>query len=159
MFSICVRDSLWSPCLTARHFLERSSRNTKDSHELWSRNTKDSLELCVELCSRSSIWRKIPWQVPPQLSLSDAQVFHMHRWVFVKPMFYGSTFSWRKIEKNNRFAWIMHWIMLLEWHLMENSMVNSSATQFILCTCFLYVYVSPCEANVLRLNIFMEEDQ
>ena len=47
---LCVHEVLWSPCLMARHFLGG-----------WSRNTKDSLELCVELCSRSNIWRKIPW--------------------------------------------------------------------------------------------------
>ena len=50
VFFICVRESLWSPCFTARHFLGGRSRNTKDS-----------LESCVELCSKSGIWRKIPW--------------------------------------------------------------------------------------------------
>ena len=124
-----------------------------------SRNTKDSLELCVELCSRSGIWQKISWYVPPLLSLSDAQVFGMHTWVFMKPMFYGLAFSLRKIEKHKRFPWIMRWSMLPEWHLMENSMVNSSATQFIWCLCFPYVYVSTCEAHVLRLSIFLEEDR
>ena len=49
--------------------------------------------------------------------------------------------------------------MLLEWHLTENSMVNSSATQFILCLCFPYVYVSPCQAHVLWLSIFLKEDR
>ena len=49
--------------------------------------------------------------------------------------------------------------MLLEWHLKENSMVSSSATQFIWRLCFPYVYMSPCEANILRVGIFLEEDR
>ena len=48
-FSICIREFLWSPCFTARHFLGWRSRNTKDSNEL-----------CVELSSQSRIWQKIP---------------------------------------------------------------------------------------------------
>ena len=39
------------------------------------------------------------------------------------------------------------------------SVVSTSATQFIWRLCFLYVYVSPCEAHVLRLGIFLEEDR
>ena len=53
----------------------------------------------------------------------------------------------------------MRWIMLLEWHLKENSIVSTSATQFIWRLCFPYVYVSPCKAHVLRLGIFFEEDR
>ena len=83
----------------------------------------------------------------------------MCTWVLVKPMFYGLAFSWRKIEKHKRFPWIMRWIMLLEWHLKENSMVSTSATQFIWRLCFPYVYVSPCEAHVLWLGMFLEEDR
>ena len=49
--------------------------------------------------------------------------------------------------------------MLPEQHLMENSMVSTSATQFIWCPSFSYAYVSLCEAHVLRLGIFLEEDQ
>ena len=83
----------------------------------------------------------------------------MRTWVLVKPMFYGLAFSCRKIEKHKRFPWIMRWIMVLEWHLKENSMVSTSATKFIWCLCFPFVYVSPCEAQVLRLSIFLEEDR
>ena len=140
VFSVCVRESLWSPCFTAMHFLGGSSRNTKDS---------------LELRSRSGIWRKIPCEVPPLLRLSDAYVFHMRTWVLVKPMFYGSEFSWRKIEKHKRFPWIMRWIMLLERHLTENFNVRTSATQFIWRLHFPYAYVSPCKANVLWLGIFL----
>ena len=53
----------------------------------------------------------------------------------------------------------MCWIMLLEGHLKKNSMISTSATQFIWHMCFPYVYVSPCEAHVLQLDIFLEEDQ
>ena len=74
-------------------------------------------------------------------------------------MFYGSVFSWSKIEKHKRFPWIMRWIMLQEWYLMENSMVSTSTTQFIWRLCFPYVYVSPCEAHILWLGIFLEEDR
>ena len=38
-------------------------------------------------------------------------------------------------------------------------MVSTSATQFIRRLCFPYVYVSPREAHVLRLGIFLEEDR
>ena len=83
-------------------------------------------------------------------------------YVYTSPceaFFYGSVFSWRKIEKHKRFPWVMHWIMLLEWHPKENSMVSTSPTQFILCPYFPYVYVSPCEAHVVWLGIFLEEDR
>ena len=120
-----VGKSLWSPCFTARHFLGGRSRNKRDS-----------FELCVELCSRSGIWRKIPWYVPALLSLSNAHVFGMCRGVLLKPMFYGSILHWRKIEKHKRFPWIIHRIMLPEWHLTVNSMVCTSATQFIRRPCF-----------------------
>ena len=83
----------------------------------------------------------------------------MCTWVLVKPMFFGSVFSWRKIEKHKRFPWIMRWIRLLEWYLKENSMVSTSATQFIWRLYFSYVYVSPCESHVLQLDIFLEEDR
>ena len=83
----------------------------------------------------------------------------MRTWVFVKPMFYGSAFSWRKIKKHKRFPWIMRWIMLPKRHLMEYYMVSTSAIQFIWRLCFPYMYVSPCEALVLWLGIFLEEDQ
>ena len=83
----------------------------------------------------------------------------MRTWVLVKPMFYGLVFSWRKIEKHKRFHWIMRWIMLPKQDLTENSKVSTSATQFIWRLCFPYVYVSPCEAHVLRLGIFLEEDR
>ena len=53
----------------------------------------------------------------------------------------------------------MRRIMLPEQRLTENSMVSTSATQFILRLCFPYVYVSPCEAHVLWLIIFLEEDR
>ena len=42
---------------------------------------------------------------------------------------------------------------------MENSMISTSATQFIRRLRFPYAYVSPCKANVLRLGIFLEEDR
>ena len=74
-------------------------------------------------------------------------------------MFYGSAFSWRKIEKHKRFPWIMRWIMLPEQHLTENSMVSTSASQFIWCPSFPYAYVWFCEAHVLRLGILLEEDR
>ena len=74
-------------------------------------------------------------------------------------MFYGSAFSWGKIEKHKRFPWIMRWIILPEQHLTENSMVSTSATPFIWRLCFPYVYVSYCKAHVLRLSIFLEEDR
>ena len=83
----------------------------------------------------------------------------MRTWVFVKPMFYGSEFSWMKIEKHKRFPWIMRWTMLPEWHPTENSMVSTTATQFIWRPSFPYAYRSLCEAHVLRLDIFLEEDQ
>ena len=83
----------------------------------------------------------------------------MCTWVLVKPMSYGSAFSWKKIEKHKRFPWIMRWIMLLERYLMENSMVITSATQFIWSLCFPFVYMSPCEAHVLWLSIFLEDDR
>ena len=83
----------------------------------------------------------------------------MCTWVLVKPMFYGSAFSWGKNEKHKRFPWIMRWIMLPEQHLTENSMVSTSATLFIWHLCFLYAYVSPCKANVMWLGIFLEEDR
>ena len=70
----------------ARHFLGGRSRNTKDS-----------LELCVELCSRSGIWRKI-------------LCMYLRYSVYLIPV-------------------------------------------------FLYVYVRPCEAHVLRLSFFLEEDR
>ena len=70
----------------------------------------------------------------------------MYTWVLVKPMSYSSSFSWRKIKKHKRFPWFMRWIMLLEWHLKENSMASTFATQFIWRLCFLHVYVIPCEA-------------
>ena len=79
--------------------------------------------------------------------------------VHVKPMFYGLVFSWKKIEKHKIFPWILRWIMLPERPLMENSMVSTSATQFFWRPCFPYVYVSPCEAHVLRLGIFLDEDR
>ena len=49
--------------------------------------------------------------------------------------------------------------MLPERHLTENSMVSTSATQFIRCLCFPYVYVSPCDAHVLQLGIFLDGDR
>ena len=125
VISGCVGESLWIPCFTAQHFVFGRSKNTKDS-----------LELSIKLCSRSGIWRKIPWYVPPLLSLSDVHVFRMCRRVLVKPMFYGSALPWRKIEKHKRFPWIIHRIMLPEWHLTVNSMVCTSATQFIRRPCF-----------------------
>ena len=42
---------------------------------------------------------------------------------------------------------------------MENSMVSTSANQFIRRLCFPYVYMCPCESYVLRVSIFFEEDQ
>ena len=83
----------------------------------------------------------------------------MRTWVLVKPMFYGLVFSWRKIEKHKRFPWIMRWIMLPKQDLTENSMVSTSDTQFIWCPSFRYAYVSFCEAHVLRLGIFLDEDR
>ena len=83
----------------------------------------------------------------------------MCTWVFVKPMFYGSAFSWGEIEKHKIFPWIMCWIMLPEQHLTENSMESTSATPFIWLLCFPYAYVSPCKSNVLWLRIFLEEDR
>ena len=83
----------------------------------------------------------------------------MRTWVLVKPMFYGSAFSWRKIEKHKTFPWIMRWIMLPEQHLTENSMVSTTATQFIWRPSFPYAYLSFCEAHVLRLSIFLVEDR
>ena len=83
----------------------------------------------------------------------------MRTWVFMKPMFYGLVFSWRKVEKHKRFPWIMRWIMLPKQDLTGNSKISTSATQFIWRQCFPYVYVSLCEANVLWLGIFLEEDR
>ena len=83
----------------------------------------------------------------------------MRTWVLVKPMFYGSAFSWRKIEKHKRFPWIMRWIMLPERHLTQNSMVSASATHFIWRPSFPCAYMSFCEANVLRVGIFYGEDR
>ena len=83
----------------------------------------------------------------------------MRTWVFLKPMFYGLAFSWRKIEKHKRFTWVMRWIMLPDRHPTENLMVRTSATQFIWRLHFSYAYVSLCEAHVLWLGIFLEEDQ
>ena len=77
----------------------------------------------------------------------------------MKPIFYGSAFSWSKIEKHKRFPRIMHWIMLPGRYLTENSMLSTSATQFMWSLCFPYVYMSLCEAHILRLGIFLEEDQ
>ena len=74
-------------------------------------------------------------------------------------MFYGSAFSWKNIEKHKRFPWVMRWIMLPKRHLMENSMVRTSATQFIRHLHFPYTYVSPCKANVLHHGNFLEEDR
>ena len=42
---------------------------------------------------------------------------------------------------------------------MVNSMVSTSATQFICRPSFPYPYMSFCEAHVLRLGIFLEEDR
>ena len=53
----------------------------------------------------------------------------------------------------------MSWIMLPERHLTENSLVSTSATQFIWRPSFSYTYVSLCEAHVLWLGIFLEEDR
>ena len=83
----------------------------------------------------------------------------MRTWVFVKPMFYGSAFSWMKIEKHKIFHWIMRWILLLKLDLTENSMVSTSASQFIWRPCFSYAYVTLCEVHVLQLSIFLEEDR
>ena len=49
--------------------------------------------------------------------------------------------------------------MLLEWHLKENSMVSTSATQFIWRPSFPYAYMSLYEAHILRLGILLEEDR
>ena len=49
--------------------------------------------------------------------------------------------------------------MLPKLDLTENSKVSTSATQFIRRLCFPYVYVSPCEAHVLWLGIFLDEDR
>ena len=49
--------------------------------------------------------------------------------------------------------------MLPEQHLMENSMVCTSVTQFIRRPSFPYAYLSFCEAHVLRLGIFLDEDR
>ena len=49
--------------------------------------------------------------------------------------------------------------MLPEQHLTENSMVSTSVTQFIRRPSFPYTYVSFCEAHVLRLGIFLDEDR
>ena len=49
--------------------------------------------------------------------------------------------------------------MLPKQDLTENSKVSTSATQFIWRLCFPYVYVSSCEAHVLRLKIVMGEDR
>ena len=43
--------------------------------------------------------------------------------------------------------------------MMENSMVSTSVTQFIRRPSFPYAYVSFCEANVLWLGIFLDEDR
>ena len=53
----------------------------------------------------------------------------------------------------------MRWIMLPEQHLMEYYMVSTSATQFIWRPSFPYAYVSLCEAHVLQLSVFLEEDR
>ena len=82
----------------------------------------------------------------------------MCTWVIVKPMSYGSVFYWSKIEKHKRFPWIMRWIMLLVWHLKENSMVSTSTTQFIWRLCSPYVYMSPSKTHVLRVIILLKED-
>ena len=82
----------------------------------------------------------------------------MCTWVLVKPMFYGSAFSWNNIEKHRRLTWVKRWITLPERHLTTNSMVCTSATQFIWRLHFPYAYVSPCKANILWLGIFLEED-
>ena len=42
---------------------------------------------------------------------------------------------------------------------MENLKIGTSATKTIYHPCLPYVCMSPCEAHVLRLGIFMEEDQ
>ena len=49
--------------------------------------------------------------------------------------------------------------MLPEQHLTENSMVCTSVTQFIRCPSFPYAYVSFCEAQVLRVGIFLDVDR
>ena len=123
-------------------------------------------------------WRKVeknkrfPWITLPEWHLTENSMVSTSATPFIwclcflyayvspcKPMFYGLVFSWRKIEKHKRFPWIMRWTIFLEWHQKENSMVSTSTTQFIWRPCFPYVYVSPCEAHVLRLSIFMEEDR
>ena len=62
-------------------------------------------------------------------------------------------------RETKRFPWVLRWIMHTERHLTENSLVSTSATQFIWRLCFPYVYMSLCEAHVLRLSIFLEEDR
>ena len=61
--------------------------------------------------------------------------------------------------ETQKFPWIMPWIVLVEWHLKENSRVSTSAIQFIWRPSFPNAYMSFCEAHVLRLSILLEEDR